>query len=151
MAGNKYWDVMYTLHLSTSLQMPNIELHRPGIEPGPPPDRIWTLCHWAMESIYNMGVLVIHYVPVLLSKCQILNCIGRELNPGPPDRMWMLTHWAMESVHDMGVLVIHYVPVLLSKCQILKCIVRESNWGPPTIEYGRSAIELWNLYIKRVC
>jgi hypothetical protein len=26
----------YTLHPSTSLQMPNIELHRPGIEPGPP-------------------------------------------------------------------------------------------------------------------
>ncbi len=49
-----------------------------------PPDRMWTLYHWAMESIYNLGVLVIHYVPVLLSKCQILNCIVRELNPGPP-------------------------------------------------------------------
>ncbi len=36
MAGKKYWDVMYTLRPSTSLQMPNIELHRPGIEPGPP-------------------------------------------------------------------------------------------------------------------
>ncbi len=36
MAGKKYWDVMYTLHPSTSLQMPNIELHRPGIEPRPP-------------------------------------------------------------------------------------------------------------------
>ncbi len=36
MAGKKYWDVMYTLHPSTSLQMPNIELHRPGIKPGPP-------------------------------------------------------------------------------------------------------------------
>jgi hypothetical protein len=33
MAGIKYWDVMYTLHPSTSLQMPNIELHRPGIKP----------------------------------------------------------------------------------------------------------------------
>ncbi len=38
-----------------------------------PPDRMWTLYHWAMESVHNMGVLVIHYVPVLLSKCQILN------------------------------------------------------------------------------
>ncbi len=28
--------VMYTLRPSTSLQMPNIELHRPVIEPGPP-------------------------------------------------------------------------------------------------------------------
>jgi hypothetical protein len=37
MAGKKYWDVMYTLRPSTSLQMPNIELHRPGIEPGPGP------------------------------------------------------------------------------------------------------------------
>ena len=27
--------VMYTLRPSTSLQMPNIELHQPGIEPGP--------------------------------------------------------------------------------------------------------------------
>ncbi len=36
MAGKKYWDVMYTLRPSTSLQMPNIELHRPGIEPNPP-------------------------------------------------------------------------------------------------------------------
>ncbi len=33
MAGKKYWDVMYTLHPSTSSM---IELHRPGIEPGPP-------------------------------------------------------------------------------------------------------------------
>ncbi len=43
MAGKKYWDVMYTLRPSTSLQMPNIELHSPGIEPGPPPDRMWML------------------------------------------------------------------------------------------------------------
>ncbi len=35
---SQYWDVMYTptLHPSTSPQMPNIELHRQGIEPGPP-------------------------------------------------------------------------------------------------------------------
>jgi hypothetical protein len=46
------------LRPSTSLQMPNIELHRPGIEPGPPPDRMWTLYHWAMESVHNMVVLV---------------------------------------------------------------------------------------------
>ena len=96
-----------------------------------PPDRMWTLYHWAMESVHSMGVLVIYYVPVLLSKCQILICIVRESNPGPPDRMWTLYHWAMESVHNMGVLVIHYVPVLLSKCQILNCIVQESNPGPP--------------------
>jgi len=66
---------------------------------------MWTLYHWAMESVHSMGVLVIYYVPVLLSKCQILNCIVRESNPGPPDRMWTLYHWAMESVHNMGVLV----------------------------------------------
>ncbi len=30
--GKKYWDVMYTLRPSTSFQMPNIELHRPGID-----------------------------------------------------------------------------------------------------------------------
>jgi hypothetical protein len=36
MEGVKYWDVMYTLRPSTSLQMPYIELHRPGIEPSPP-------------------------------------------------------------------------------------------------------------------
>jgi hypothetical protein len=70
-----------------------------------PSDRMWTLYHWAMESVHNMGVLVIHYVPVLLSKCQILNCIVRESNPGPRDRMWTLYHWAMESVHNLGVLV----------------------------------------------
>jgi hypothetical protein len=28
-----------------------------------------------MESVHSIGVLVIYYVPVLLSKCQILNCI----------------------------------------------------------------------------
>ena len=33
---SQYWDIMYTLRPSTSLQMPKIELHRPGIEPGPP-------------------------------------------------------------------------------------------------------------------
>ena len=88
---------------------------------------MWTLYHWAMESVHSMGVLVIYYVPVLLSKCQILNCIIQESHPGPPARMWTLYHWAMESVHNNGVLVIHYVPVLLSKCQILNCIVRESN------------------------
>jgi hypothetical protein len=36
MGGKKYWDVMYTLRPITSLQMPNIELHRLGIEPRPP-------------------------------------------------------------------------------------------------------------------
>ncbi len=60
MAGKKYWDVMYTLCPSTSLQMPNIELHRPGIEPGPP-DRMWTLYHWAMESVHKMGVPMSQY------------------------------------------------------------------------------------------
>ncbi len=49
-----------------------------------PPDRMRTLYHWAMESVHNMGVLVIHYVPVLFSKRQILNCIVQESNPGPP-------------------------------------------------------------------
>jgi hypothetical protein len=38
-------NVLYTLRPSTSLQMPNIELHHPGIEPGPPPDRMWKLYH----------------------------------------------------------------------------------------------------------
>jgi hypothetical protein len=33
MAGKKYWDVMYKLRPSTSSM---IDLHRPGIEPGPP-------------------------------------------------------------------------------------------------------------------
>ena len=33
-----------------------------------------------------MSVKVTHYVPVLLSKCQILNCIVRESNPGPPSK-----------------------------------------------------------------
>ena len=40
MAGKKYWDVMYTLHPSTSSM---IELHRPGIEPGPPAWQAGTL------------------------------------------------------------------------------------------------------------
>ncbi len=43
MAGKKYWDVMYALRPSTSLQMPKIELHRPGIEPGPPEWQAGTL------------------------------------------------------------------------------------------------------------
>jgi hypothetical protein len=43
MAGIKYWDIMYTLRLNTSLQMPKIELHRPGIEPGPPAWQAGTL------------------------------------------------------------------------------------------------------------
>ena len=89
MAGVKYWDVMYTLHPSTSLQMPNIELHCLGIKPRPP---LIECGRSTIESVHNVGVLVIHYVPVLLSKCQILNCTVRELNPGPPDRMWTLYH-----------------------------------------------------------
>ncbi len=43
MAGIKYWDVMYTLRLNTSLQIPKIELQRPGIEPGPPAWQAGTL------------------------------------------------------------------------------------------------------------
>ena len=35
---SQYWDIMYT-----SLQMPKIELHRPGIEPGPPTWQAGTL------------------------------------------------------------------------------------------------------------
>ncbi len=38
MAGKKYWDIMYT-----SLQMPKIKLHRPGMEPGPPAWQAGTL------------------------------------------------------------------------------------------------------------
>ncbi len=34
--GTKYGCAKHTLRPSTSLQMPNIELHRPGIDPGPP-------------------------------------------------------------------------------------------------------------------
>ncbi len=50
MAGKKYWDVMYTLRPSTSLQMPKIELHRPGIEPGPP---TWqaSIYHWTNDAV----------------------------------------------------------------------------------------------------
>jgi hypothetical protein len=53
MAGVKYWDVMYTLHPSTSLQMPNIELHRPGIEPGPP----LIECGRATIELWNLYII----------------------------------------------------------------------------------------------
>ena len=45
MAGKKYWDVMYTKFeiTYTSLQMPKIELHRLGIEPGMPAWQAGTL------------------------------------------------------------------------------------------------------------
>ena len=64
-----------------------------------------------MESVHNMGVLVIHYVLVLLSKWQILNCIVRELNPGPP--LIECGHstielWNLYSVYNMGVLTSQY-------------------------------------------
>ncbi len=101
MAGKKYWDVMYTLCSSTSLQMPNIELHRPGIEPGPP-DRMWTLYHWAMESVYNMGVLTSQYFS---PNAKYWTASSQNRTRAPPDRMWTLYHWAMESIHYMGVLV----------------------------------------------
>jgi hypothetical protein len=57
MAGKKYWDVMYTLRPSTSLQMPNIDLHRRGIEPGPPLIECGrsTIELW---NLYIIGVLV---------------------------------------------------------------------------------------------
>ncbi len=39
--------------------MLNIGLHRPGIEPRPPPlIECGRSTHWAMESVHNMGVLV---------------------------------------------------------------------------------------------
>ncbi len=37
------WDIMYTNKYITSLQMPMIEVHRPGIEPGPPAWQAGTL------------------------------------------------------------------------------------------------------------
>ncbi len=40
---SQYWDIMYTLSPSTTLQIPKIELHRPGIEPGPPAWQAGTL------------------------------------------------------------------------------------------------------------
>ncbi len=40
---SQYWDIVYTLRPSTSLQMPKIELHHPGIEPGPPAWQVGTL------------------------------------------------------------------------------------------------------------
>ncbi len=59
MAGKKYWDVMYTLRPSTSLQMPNnciVRESNPGSH-----YRMWTLYHWALESVHNMGVLTSQY------------------------------------------------------------------------------------------
>ncbi len=40
---SQYWDIMFTLRPSTSLQMPKIELHLPGIKPGPPAWQVGTL------------------------------------------------------------------------------------------------------------
>jgi hypothetical protein len=49
MAGKKYWDVMYTLHPSTSSM---IELHRPGIEPGPPRGRRALYLKSYLDNLY---------------------------------------------------------------------------------------------------
>jgi hypothetical protein len=144
MAGKKYWDVMYTLRPSTSLQMPNIKQHHPGIDPGPPlieygrsTIELWNLyIKWVCSSYITSQ----YFSP----NAKYWIASSGNWTRAPPDRMWTLYHLAMESVHNMGVLVIHYVPVLLSKCQILNCIVRESNPGPPPDR-------MWTLLSYGIC
>ncbi len=101
MAGKKYWDVMYTLRPSTSVQMPNIELHRPGIEPGPPLIK----CGCSTIELWNLYIIWVCLRPSTSLQMPNNELHPRESNLGPPDRMWTLYHWAMESVHNMGVLV----------------------------------------------
>ncbi len=102
-------------------------------------------CRWWLWR--STGTKCIHYVPVLLSKCQILSCIVRESNPGPPDRTWTLYHWAIESVHNMGVLTSQY----FSPNAKYWTASSGNRTRPPLIECGHSTIELWNLYIIWVC
>jgi hypothetical protein len=70
-----------------------------------PPDRMWTLYHWAMESVHNMGVLTSQYFS---QNAKYWTASSGNRTPAPPDRMWTLYHWAMESVHNMGVLTSQY-------------------------------------------
>ena len=68
MAGKKYWDVMYLLrpvmghnvYITSQYFSPNGKdwTASSGNRTRAPPDRMWTLYHWAMESVHNMGVLV---------------------------------------------------------------------------------------------
>ncbi len=85
-----------------TFQMPNTELHCPGIEPETPQDRMWSLYHRAMESVHNMGVLTSQYFS---PNAKYWTASSGNRTRDPPDRMWTLYHWAMESVHNMGVLV----------------------------------------------
>ncbi len=97
MAGKKYWDIMYTFS-------PNAKYWTAlsGNRTRAPPDRMWTLYHWAMESVHNMGVLTFQYFS---PNAKYWTASSGNWTRAPPDRMWTLYHWAMESVHNMGVLV----------------------------------------------
>ncbi len=80
MAGKKYWDVMYALHPSASLQMPNNELHRPGIEPGPP----LIECGRSTIELWNLYIIwvCLHPSTSLQMPNIELHCPG--IAPGPP-------------------------------------------------------------------
>ncbi len=63
---------------------------------------MWTLYHWAIDSVHNMGVLTSQYFS---PNAKYKTASSGNLTRDPPDRMRALYHWAMESVHNMGVLV----------------------------------------------
>ncbi len=85
---------------STSLQMPNIELHRPGIEPGPP----LIECGRSTIELWNLYIIWMCLRPSTSLQMQNIELHRPGIEPGP--HLIECGHpWAMESVHNMGVLV----------------------------------------------
>jgi hypothetical protein len=83
---------------------PNFELHHPGIEPRPPPDRMWTLLYTI--ELWNLYIIWLCLRPSTSLQMPNIELHRPGIKPGaPPDRMWTLYHLALESVHNMGVLV----------------------------------------------
>ncbi len=80
MAGKKYWDVMYTLRPSTSLQMPNIELHRPGIAPGTP----LIECGRSTIELWNLYIIWLCLRPSTSLQMPNIELHRPGIEPGPP-------------------------------------------------------------------
>jgi hypothetical protein len=109
-----------------------------------PPDRMWTLYHWAMESVHNMGVLMSQYFS---PNAKYWTGSSGNRTRAPLDRMLTL-------YHELWNLYIIWVCLRPStSLQMPNTELRRPGieLGPPLIECGRSTIELWNLYIIWVC
>jgi hypothetical protein len=141
---------MYTLCPSTSLQMPNIELHCPGIEPGPP----LIECGRSTIELWNLYIIWVclrssTHIMYFIRRCWFLKC-SEEIHYVPigDGDMWYYVPvndgWEEVLGRNVYIMSQYFSP----NAKYWTASSRNRTRAPPLIECGRSTIELWSLSLN---